>query len=337
MSKHQAEPNRHLASCVVLGVTLAISALPATASAGVAFTWDPAGASPPLAGAGSAFTADTIYGGHYLWSLGPAGPPTVAHPGRIFQVDFYEQVQQFSLGSGAPFVPTGLNGPEGAPGSYGLYVKMTVEVEQVGAPNIYDYHSLTMSLMADPGNNDGVLSATASGVGFANGTTGDITLAMGSLISSSFQLNPTTGIRSIGHFTESFQPSSGEGGFFVTPVSPYTVLEEFLTIPTMGPGAIQTMLDSSDPSSQYNWVNGATAVMDLRVPEPASVLPRSRAMSSAFPASHRAALRSAITDRPSRPEPINSRDAGSGATLGVSDRKAPDPIFEAEYDGRDRA
>ena len=79
---------------------------------------------------------------------------------------------------------------------------MTVEVEQVGAPNIYDYHSLTMSLMADPGNNDGVLSATASGVGFANGTTGDITLAMGSLISSSFQLNPTTGIRSIGHFTE---------------------------------------------------------------------------------------------------------------------------------------
>ena len=259
MSKHQAEPNRHLASCVVLGVTLAISALPATASAGVAFTWDPAGASPPLAGAGSAFTADTIYGGHYLWSLGPAGPPTVAHPGRIFQVDFYEQVQQFSLGSGAPFVPTGLNGPEGASGSYGLYVKMTVEVEQVGAPNIYDYHSLTMSLMADPGNNDGVLSATASGVGFANGTTGDITLAMGSLISSSFQLNPTTGIRSIGHFTESFQPSSGEGGFFVTPVSPYTVLEEFLTIPTMGPGAIQTMLDSSDPSSQYQlgeWCHG---------------------------------------------------------------------------------
>jgi hypothetical protein len=51
-----------------------------------------------------------------------------------------------------------------------------------------------MSLMLDPGNNDGALSSTASDVGFSNsGPTGeadDITLATGSLISGTFKLMP---------------------------------------------------------------------------------------------------------------------------------------------------
>ncbi len=253
----------------MLGMMLAIGAVPGTASAGVAFTWDPAGASPPLAGAGSAFTADTIYGAHYLWGHGPSVPPTTAVPGVISPVDFIEQIQQFSLGGGARFVPPGLNGTPGAAGSYGLYVTMVAAVEQVGSPRIFDYHSISMSLMADPGNNDGVLSSTVSGVGFANGTTGDITLATGSLISGHYYLNPAPGIRSIGHFQESFRPAAGEGGFFVTPVSPYAVLEEFLTTPF---SVFKLVPDPNDPSLQYSVLNGGTAVMDLRVPEPASVV-----------------------------------------------------------------
>lgn len=269
MSERHDELRRRRVNRALLGIILAIGAVPATASAGVAFTWDPAGASPPLAGAGSAFMADTIYGGHYLWSLGPNAPPTTAVPGRIYTVDFIEQIQQFSLGGGARFVPPGLNGTPGAPGSYGLYVTMTAQTEQVGSPKIYDYHSIAMSLMADPGNNDGTLSSTVSGVGFANGTTGDITLATGSLVSGTFKLMPAPGIRSIGHFKESFRPAAGEGGFFVTPVSPYSVLEEFLATPV---GAIQFFPVPGAPNSQYSVLNGGTAVMDLRVPEPGSAV-----------------------------------------------------------------
>ena len=48
----------------ILGIALAVGAVASTASAGTVFTWDPAGASPSLGG--SAFTADTIEGTHYL-------------------------------------------------------------------------------------------------------------------------------------------------------------------------------------------------------------------------------------------------------------------------------
>src|SRR5271166_5728561 len=141
----------------VLGMMLAGSALPANAAE--VFTWNPVG--------GSAFTADTLDGTHYLWDYGPSAPPFVAVPGRNYTVDFYEQIQQASLGGGAPFVPTGLNGAPGA-GSYGLYLKMEAQVEQVGAPTNYLYHSVAMQLMEDPGNHNGTLSSTVSGVGFAN-------------------------------------------------------------------------------------------------------------------------------------------------------------------------
>jgi len=253
---------------VMLGLLLAGSALPAHAEV---FTWDPAGASPSLGG--SAFTADTIDGTHYLWSYGPSGPPTTAHPGRIFTVDFYEQVQQVSLGGGAAFVPAGLNGTPGAPGSYGLYLKMQAQVEQVGGTAIYDYHSLAMQLKADPGNHDGMLSSTLAGVGFSNtGATGesdDITLATGSLVSSTFTLNPASGIRSVANFLETFQPAAGQGGFFVSPVTAHTLINEILTTPT---GALVPTVDPSDPNSQWNVLNGGSAVIGLTVPEPASVL-----------------------------------------------------------------
>lgn len=279
MIKRKVGKNRHVTGQVTLGIMLAIGALPATASAGVTFTWDPAGASVPLAGAGSAFTADTIYGTHWLWSHGPAGSPLVPHPGFIYTVNFIEQIQQFSLGGGTPFVPAGLNGTPGAPGSYGLYLEMSAQTEQVGGSQIYDYHSMTMSLMADPGNNDGTLSSTVAGVGFSNtgptGTADDITLASGTLVSGTYTLNPAAGIRSVGHFKQSFDPAVSEAGFFVTPVSPYAILEEFVTTQN---AAFSFVIDPLNPSLQYSMVNGGTAVIDLRVPEPASLLLLSSAL-----------------------------------------------------------
>ncbi len=265
MSKWQAEPNRYLASGLMLGALLAIGAMPGPASAGVAtFTWNPAGASVPLGGPGSEFTANGIDGGHYLYSVQPL---TTISPQTPYTVDFIEQITQFTL-NGVPVATPGLNGTPGAAGSYGLYLAMQANVLYIGPPKIYQYNSLKMSLVADPGNNKGAVSSTLAGVGFANGEAGDIALASGSLISGSFQLNPAAGIRSIGHFKELFRPVAGEGGFFVTPVSPFAVLEEILT--TL-PSDIQIVPDPSDPSSTITTLNGGTAAIDLRVPEPASI------------------------------------------------------------------
>ena len=267
--------NRHgarSASSAMLGMMLAAGMTP-TVMAGTVFTWDPSGASSSLGA--PAFTADTIYGGHYLWDYGPSAPPFLpgVPAGRIYTVDFYEQIQSFSLGGGTQFIPTGLGGTPGA-GSYGLYVKMQAQVEQVGAPQNYIYHSLSMQLMADPGNHNGTLSATQTGVGFSNITSSgegdDIELAAGSLVSGQFTLGiPGSGIRSIGQFAETFQPEASELGFFVTPVSPHALLDESLTTFTSN---IQAIIDPNDPNSQWTVLNGGAAVIDLTVPEPSSFL-----------------------------------------------------------------
>ena len=272
MSRWSNRAGAHRASSAILGTMLAAGMIP-TAMAGTVFTWDPSGASSPLGA--PAFTADTMYGGHYLWDYGPSAPPFQpgVPAGRIYTVDFYEQIQSFSLGGGPKFIPTGLGGTPGA-GSYGLYVKMQAQVEQVGAPQNYIYHSLSMQLMADPGNHNGTLSATQTGVGFSNTTsTGegdDIELAHGSLVSGQFTLgSPGTGIRSIGQFAETFQPEANELGFFVTPVSPHALLNESLTTFF---GNIQAIIDPNDPNSQWTVLNGGAALIDLTVPEPSSLL-----------------------------------------------------------------
>ena len=264
VSKREGRSNARRSRSVMVGIILAGSAMPGAATAGTVFTWNPVG--------GSAFTADTLDGTHYLWDYGPSAPPSVAVPGRIYTVDFYEQIQQASLG-GTPFVPIGLNGTAGAPGSYGLYLKMEAQVEQIGAPTNYLYHSMAMQLMEDPGNNNGMLSSQVAGVGFANtgpnGEADDIKLATGSLVSGAFVFNPSTGIRSIGNFLETFQPTAAGAGFFVSPVSAHALIDEILTTPN---GALVPHIDPSNPSSQWSVLNGGTAVIDLTVPEPASLL-----------------------------------------------------------------
>jgi hypothetical protein len=263
MNKRGDRFNTHLGRSVALGIILAGSTMPIAAMADTVFTWNPIG--------GTAFTADTLYGAHYLWDYGPSAPPSVAVPGRIYTVDFYEQIQQASLGGGAHFVPTGLNGTPGATGSYGLYLEMQAQVEQVGTPANYDYLSMALQLKEDPGNNNGTLSSTQSGVGFANtspnGEADDITLATGSLVSGAFTFNPTPAIRSIGNFVETFQSTPAGAGFFISPISAHTLIDEILTTPT---GALVPIVDPSDPSSQWSVLNGGSAVIDFTVPEPPS-------------------------------------------------------------------
>lgn len=267
MRKRQSEPDRRLVNRVMLGMILAFGAVPGAASAGVVtFTWNPAGASPSLSG-DPAFTADGIVGKHYLYDVTPpAGSP------MIYPVYFIEQIEGFTLNS-APVSTPGLNGAPGAP-PYGLYLSMLAEVQQAGAGRIY--HSLTMSLKADPGNNDGAVSSTfANQLAFANtgptGTADDITLATGSLLSGTFKMNPAPGIIILSDFKETFRPAPGEADFFSSPspVSPYTVIEELLTTPV---NVFQTEMPDGPGGPTIATLNGGAANIDLRVPEPASVV-----------------------------------------------------------------
>jgi hypothetical protein len=242
--------------------------MPIAARAGTAFTWDPAAASPALAGAGSAFTADTINGIDYLRDIGPKANPSPV----IYPVSFIEQITGFKL-NGAPVATPGLNGTPGAPGSYGLYLTMQWQTQAIGPPNTYQYLSGQVSLMADPGNHDGAVSSTTSGLSFANtsatGTADDITLATGSLVSGHFEFSQIPGIRNVSDFVETFQPAAAAGGFFVTPLSPHELIEEVLTVPTP---AFMTAPYPPDATLQYGLLNGGIAVISLTVPEPASIL-----------------------------------------------------------------
>jgi hypothetical protein len=141
----------------------------------------------------------------------------------------------------------------------------------------YQYLSGNFALMLDPGNNNGKASSTPFGLTFANtGPTGaadDITLATGTLVSGHYTLNPTSTIRSIGDFVQTFQPAASEGGFFVTPVSPYEMIQ--LVDTTYPPDITITPIPTaSDPTLSLNVLNGEpdSAVIGLLVPEPASIL-----------------------------------------------------------------
>jgi hypothetical protein len=240
--------------------------MPIAATADTVFTWDPAGASPSVSA--PAFTADGIVGTHNLYDIGPiANPSPVTHT-----VNFLEQITGFTL-NGMPVATPGLNGPLGAAGSYGLYLTMQTLTASIGPPNTYQYLSGHVALMLDPGNNDGAASSTPSGLTFANtgptGTADDITLATGSLVSGHYSLNPAPGIRSIGDFVQTFQPTAGEGGFFVSPVSQYDMIQ---LIDTTTPDNIAFFPDPSDPALQISVLNGGTAMIDFLVPEPASIL-----------------------------------------------------------------
>ena len=128
----------------MLGITLAVGTAATTATAGTVFTWDPAGASPALGGAGSAFTADTIDGIDYLYDLGPKANPSPV----IYPVSFIEQITGFTL-NGPPVATPGLNGTPGAASSYGLYLTMQWQTQAIGPPNTYQ------KALQRPGGADG--------------------------------------------------------------------------------------------------------------------------------------------------------------------------------------
>lgn len=169
------------------------------------FTWDPAGAAPPLAGSGSVFTADTIFLRSFLRD--------VAQPDGTGGAHYLSVVTGFDL-RGSPVSPAGFGS------QYGLYFDITDTHTSGPPPEILRFSSINIALKADPGNQNGPAFATVGGVGFANtGPTGqadDITLATGSMVTSFSNLDVTNGVLTAGE-VETFHPSPGQTGFFSSP------------------------------------------------------------------------------------------------------------------------
>jgi hypothetical protein len=212
----------------------------------VPFTWNPAGASPALGG--SAFTADTIDREEFLRG--------VTQPDGSFVASRILPFTGFSL-NGNPITPAGFGS------SYGLYFDI-VDTGVDHLPVSITFASSDFILKADPGNQNGPVSATPAGIGFANsgptGTADDITLATGSLTA------PFMGLA--GAITQTFTPAAGQSGFFVDPTldgsvlleSINTIFGKLIVTPQSDGTSITTIDGGGFSTSQF-----------VAAPEPASI------------------------------------------------------------------
>jgi hypothetical protein len=125
---------------------------------------------------------------------------SIVQPDGTFQAHRIDPVTGFVL-SANPVIPAGFGT------TYGLYFDIT-DTGTIG-PGGQTFSSSTFKLMLDPGNQDGAVTATPDGIGFANtGTTGtqdDIVLGTGTMISGVATIDPTTQARST-HFVDSYTP-----------------------------------------------------------------------------------------------------------------------------------
>ena len=114
---------------------------------------------------------------------------SVVQPNNSFALQWVLPVTGFE-NNGQPVTPPGFDK------EYGLY--LTIDASGIlgtnGAPNLYT--SVNVTVCADPQNDAGTPSSTvANGATFSNGSTNDIVLATGSLVSASMKFDPTTGTR----------------------------------------------------------------------------------------------------------------------------------------------
>jgi hypothetical protein len=146
--------------------------------------------------------ADTVGLTNNLYSVVQADGSFVAH--RIVPVT------GFNL-NGIPVVPAGFGH------TYGLY--FDVIDTGVSTPTSLSFTSSTFRLMLDPGNHDGAVTVSSSGIAFANlgakGTADDIVLGTGTLVSAVAAIDPVTGGRTV-HYIENYVPAPGE--FPLSPV-----------------------------------------------------------------------------------------------------------------------
>ena len=226
---------------------LALTAALASPAAAAPFTFAPNSASPALGG--STFTADTIYYANSLFAVVQPDTTFVAH--RILDVT------GFSLNS------TTVN-PVGFGSAYGLYIDNTDL--GLSTPTSLSYTGGSIRIFADPGNNNGAVVVSTSGIGFANtGPTGiadDILLASGIELAGTAGLDLAAGTRTT-RITDTYTALASEGGFFVAPGS--SGLVQFVNV-----SRITALVNTPGPNgTTIQTFAGATGSAQL-VPEPSS-------------------------------------------------------------------
>jgi len=134
---------------------------------------------------------------------------SVVQPDSTFVAHRIGVVTEFTA-AGSPVVPDGFGS------SYGVYF----DIIDTGSstPNSLSFTSSTFRIMLDPGNNNGAVTATPTGISFANtGATGaqdDIVLGTGSMISGIATIDPVTHARHT-EFIDSYTPVGAN------PLSPF--------------------------------------------------------------------------------------------------------------------
>ena len=216
------------------------------------FTWNPSGV-PGIAGAGGAFTADGIVASDYVYAKQPAGDAV----GVPFSPEFVFKITGFT---GTAMQPQGFGS------SYGLYFRI-VETDEI-VPGGSIALGGTVSLWADPTNDDGTLSATlVNQLAFSNpaGVADDILLGSGPIISASFRAPPGGPVSKV--WLTSFAPAPGSSAFFLSPLGNHVQLEMSNTNTST---SRQFPLNAD--GSHTTLVNEAIGAIDVTVPEPGSMV-----------------------------------------------------------------
>jgi len=248
----------------VLSLGFALSAAAAASAAPVTFTWNPAGATPPLTG--GSVTADNMTIADYASAtINPTS-------GAFTEVGALKVTQFQLLGSGV--TSTGLNS------TYGLYVTFSATGSQggpipgVGGTTSGPISALTYTLWADPagqptftigngavtvGNNAG---AFALGTGSGGGTANDFV----TLTNTGSAYIPSA------HVVTSFHPAANETGFFVAPSATIALNLEAAFTNTVGTATIV----SGTPS--FLNINGGGGNIDLLTATPTPEPPATLAM-----------------------------------------------------------
>ena len=193
-----------------LGLAAGLSALGMSGAAMAStITLDPSGSVPAISNAGS-FATDNA-------TIADYSSITVAPSGAFTEVGILP-VAAFNVGN-MPASTPGLNNIAGA-SPYALYFTFqaagTLSGDTAGSSG--SFSSLTYSLYGNPGNNKGAVTVAPGSVSYAGGTTGDVLLGGGSVVSGNASLTANnTGvgpaILPTANAVVNFAPAAGEAGF----------------------------------------------------------------------------------------------------------------------------
>src|SRR5690348_10304826 len=109
---------------------------------------------------------------------------------------------------------------------FGLYFVIDATLHQTAGGAAFD--SMDVAIMVDRGNDDGTISATPTGIGFANGTCGDYALATGHYVSAQLSIDTSTNARHA-DFVQALTPTKAGQEAFGGSLVDGDLLRELLT------------------------------------------------------------------------------------------------------------